>query len=223
MKRIGLSILSFIFAGIMGLAVFCPLASFQVINSSTKAKVQDIGQKATTLYFVESIFVDDDKLAQSKADKLEKTTKINLSELSASEKEKELLNCAEFNRYDVYNFAKQENLTLTHGVNSNLQNQMKVVSGLTFAFFISAGLVALLSLLEIFFKSHKLRGFGTLFTFVTLLFSIAMVVTTEFVLKTTEATLGIVASVKWTAYLIIAYVAVYMIVRMIINKKLKKL
>ena len=127
MKRIGLSILSFIFAGIMGLAVFCPLASFQVINSSTKAKVQDIGQKATTLYFVESIFVDDDKLAQSKADKLEKTTKINLSELSASEKEKELLNCAEFNRYDVYNFAKQENLTLTHGVNSNLQNQMKVV------------------------------------------------------------------------------------------------
>lgn len=223
MKRIGLSILSFIFAGIMGLAVFCPLASFQVINSSTKAKEQDIGQKATTLYFVESIFVDDDKLAQSKAEYLEKTTKINLSELSASEKEKELLNCAELNRYNVYSFAKQENLTLTHGVNSNLQNQMKVVSGLTFAFFISAALVTLLSLLDVFFKSHKLRGFGTLFTFVTLLLSIAMVVTTAFVLKTTEATFGIVASVKWTAYLIIAYVAVYMIVRMIINKKLKKL
>ncbi|MGN0748485.1 MAG: hypothetical protein ACI4L1_02270 [Christensenellales bacterium] len=224
MKRVILSIILFIFAGVMGLAVFCPLASFQKVAVSTGEVVEDLGQNATTLYFVESIFVNDDDMEKAKQNLIAKDIELGLSELSINDREIERLNCAEKNRYDVYNFAKVENLSTTYlGVDSSLQNQMKIVSGLTFAYFISAGIVTLLSLLSILFNSHKLRGFGTLFTFLTLLLSVAMVLTTELVLKTTEATFGIIASVKWTGYMIVAYVGVYMLLRLILNRKIKKM
>ena len=87
MKRVILSIILFIFAGVMGLAVFCPLASFQKVAVSTGESVEDLGQNATTLYFVESIFVNDDDMEKAKQNLIAKDIELASSELSINDRE----------------------------------------------------------------------------------------------------------------------------------------
>ena len=224
MKKLILSVVNLVLASFMLLILLSPVASFNKSDLEEKTSSKE-GQLALGIYFVESLFIENEDVEQSLkllADKeLELSSQVLKGELTVEEKEHKLLISPEKNRFDVYTFAKSENLIL-FGFNPNSGNmikQTKAVSGLIFAFVITSGLTVLISLISIFFNKRKIKGFGTFLTFISFLLSVAIAIVVETVLKIEGSFYKLTSTVHWALYIFIAYSFLYIIIRSILNRK----
>ena len=217
MKRFILSLVNLILAGAMLLILICPIASFNKVVGDAELKE---GQNASSLYFVESLFVSEEDVLKASADLIAKSTELAL-EFSGDEFDEKLRNSPEKNRYDVYQFATSETL-IAHGFTSdsgNLIVQTKAVSALIIVYLVCAALTVLITLICMIFNSKKLKGLGTFFTLIAFLISVALALTIEFALKLDGAITSLVSHVKWPLYVFIGFTFIYMLIRSALNRK----
>ena len=217
MKRFILSLVNLILAGAMLLILICPIASFNKVVGDAELKE---GQNASSLYFIESLFVSEEDVLKASADLIAKSTELAL-EFSGDEFDEKLRNSPEKNRYDVYQFATSETL-VSHGFTSasgNLIVQTKAVSALIIVYLVCAALTVLITLVCMIFNSKKLKGLGTFFTLIAFLISVALALTIEFALKIDGAITSLVSHVKWPLYVFIAFTFIYLFVRSALNRK----
>ena len=219
MKKFILSFLNFIFAGAMLLILICPIATFNVESKEGEIFAKR-GQNGVGLYFVESLFVDEEDVITASAELVMKEIELGL-DLSGEKYFEQLYNSPEQNRYDIYNLARSESLLLSDSFTSdeNLIVQTKAVSGLVIAYLVCAGLVVLISLFSLIFKSRKLKGFGTFLTILAFLLSVCMALVIEFALKLEGVLTNFAAHIKWPLYVVIGYTFVYILIRSLLNKK----
>lgn len=223
MKRLLLSVVNLVLASLMLLLLVAPIAKFNTETLEGELTTK-WGQAAAGIYFVETIFIDDAKLDQASKDWLDKelelSSKVLKGEITAEQKQQQLLISPEQNRYDVYNFATQENLIL-YGLNPNSGNmikQTKTVSTLVFAYVICAGLTVLISVITVFLNFRKLKGLGTFLTFVAFALSVALSIVIELTLKVQGTLVRISSAVHWALYVFIGYAFIYMIIRSFLNR-----
>ena len=99
----------------------------------------------------------------------------------------------------------------------------KTVGGLSIAFIACVALVVVFNALTLIIGSSKLRGLGSFFTFLACALSIAIVVVLEIAFSATGLLNVLYAKVKWFGYIVIAYTAMYFVLRLLVNNKLKKM
>lgn len=233
MKRFLLSFINLILSAVLLVALICPLSSFQRKLKDGKEDVELYAQQATMLDFVESLFASDEKVSDAKKDYAAKFVEItdevaNDDSVSAEDKldeiETRLINSKECAKLDVFNFATKEDLTLDYEIaDGNLIIQTKAVAGISVAFLACAALVIVINVLALLINSSKLRGIASFLTFLACLLSIALVVVLEVAFSVTGIAFTLYAKALWCGYVIIAYTAVYFIIRLMINAKLKKM
>ncbi len=236
MKKFLLSFLTLILAGAMVVALILPLASVQTKNKETGKDVSQYAQSITMMDFIQSIFANDEKKADAKKQLVAKEAEITQevtkevangtvkAEDSAKEIATRVQNSKERALYDTYNFATEENL-VSYGTSGdeNLIIKTKTVGGLSIAFIACVALVVVFNALTLIIGSSKLRGLGSFFTFLACALSIAIVVVLEIAFSATGLLNVLYAKVKWFGYIIIAYTAMYFVLRLLVNNKLKKM
>lgn len=232
MKRFLLSFVSLVFSAVLLVALICPLSSFQRKLKDGDEDVELYAQQATMLDFVESLFASDEKVSDAEKDYAAKFVEIteevtNDDSVSVEDKleeiETRLVNSKECARVDVFSFATEEDLLDYEIADGNLITQTKAVAGISVAFLACAALVIVINALALIINSSKLRGLASFLTFLACLLSIALVVVLEIAFSVTGLVFTLYAKVLWCGYVIIAYTAVYFIIRLIINAKLKKM
>lgn len=236
MKKFLLSFLTLILAGAMVVALILPLASVQTKNKETGKDISQYAQSITMMDFIQSIFANDEKKADAKKQLVAKEAEITQevtkdvangtvkAEDSAKEIATRVQNSKERALYDTYNFATEENL-VSYGISGdeNLIVKTKTVGGLSIAFIACVALVVVFNALTLIIGSSKLRGLGSFFTFLACALSIAIVVVLEIAFGATGLLNVLYAKVKWFGYIIIAYTAMYFVLRLLVNNKLKKM
>lgn len=236
MKKFLLSFLTLILAGAMVVALILPLASVQTKNKETGKDVSQYAQSITMMDFIQSIFANDEKKADAKKQLVAKEAEITQevtkevangtvkTEDSANEIATRVQNSKEKALYDTYNFATEENL-VSYGASGdeNLIIKTKAVGGLSIAFIACVALVVVFNALTLIIGSSKLRGLGSFFTFLACALSIAIVVVLEIAFSATGLLNVLYAKVKWFGYIVIAYTAMYFVLRLLVNNKLKKM
>lgn len=237
MKKFLLSFLTLILAGAMVVALILPLASVQTKNKETGKDVSQYAQSITMMDFIQSIFANDEKKEDAEKQLIAKTTEVTKevnkevadgtvkAEDTAKEIATRVQNSKEMALRDTYNFATEESLAVPYGISGdeNLIVKTKTVGGLSIAFIACVGLVVVLNALTLIINSSKLRGLGSFFTFLACGLSIAIVVLLEVAFSATGLINVLFAKVKWFGYIIIAYTAMYFVLRLLVNNKLKKM
>lgn len=236
MKRFMLSFLTLILAGAMVVALILPLASVQTKFKENGKIENEHAQNITMMDFIQSIFANDEKKEEAEKQLIAKKAEISQEvdkevasgtiklEDALKEKSTRVQNSKEAALCDVYNFATKESL-VSYGISGeeNLITQTKTVGGLSIAFAACVALVVVFNALTLIINSSKLRGIGTFMTFLACALSIAIVVVLELSFTATGVLNILFAKVKWFGYVIIAYTAVYFLVRVLVNAKLKKM
>lgn len=232
MKKFLLSFVNLILSAVMLVALICPLSSFQNKVKDSEEDNALFAQQVTMLDFVESLFANDDKIVDAEKDYAAKCIEITQElmedeSITIDEFDEELetrcLCSKECAKLDVFNFATQEDLLDYEIADGNLITQTKVVGGLSIAFLACAALVIVVNVLALLISSPKLRGLASFLTFIACLLSIALVVVIEVAFSVTGIVYTLYAKALWGAYIIIAYTAIYFLIRLMINAKLKKM
>lgn len=237
MKKFLLSFLTLILAGAMVVALILPLASVQTKNKETGNEGAQFAQSITMMDFIQSLFANDEKKEDAEKQLIAKTTEVTKevnkevadgtvkAEDTAKEIATRVQNSKEMALRDTYNFATEESLAVPYGISGdeNLIVKTKTVGGLSIAFIACVGLAVVLNALTLIINSSKLRGLGSFFTFLACGLSIAIVVLLEVAFSATGLINVLFAKVKWFGYIIIAYTAMYFVLRLLVNNKLKKM
>ncbi len=225
-KKNLLIILNIILSCLFFLTLLIPICSFNKIYKNNLITKE--GQRVEILYFVETISLNEEKIDQARLDLTSKTVELSnrvlKNEITLEQSKEILLNSQEKNRYDVYNFATQENLTLIYGISEgNLIKKLNIISYLFLLFYIIIIMLIFINILFLFIKKNVIIKSIILFSFLLILiYSILVVLLELFVKIENNYDYIFKASVNIYGYISIIVFVIYFFFTIFLYKYLKK-